>query len=247
MLLPLILKDLKLFAADRRDVIVTILVPIALAAFMAYIFGSRTDSADGASNIALPVAVVDHDDTPLTRAIIEDMRKSGLISPQLMSAEGASGNVTTGRHSAAIFIPPGFSQRTTTSLFSEDKPEIRIIYDPSKTIELQVVRGGLLQSGIETIVREAFSAENWRATAQANLERAESTGRLTLSQKLALGAVFASLDRFYTDTPSTAPAATQSSAPLGGSGLTAPFNLIAEPVGGAGGKNSTNIKNATVA
>ena len=42
MLLPLILKDLKLFAADRRDVIVTIVVPIALAAFMAFIFGSRT-------------------------------------------------------------------------------------------------------------------------------------------------------------------------------------------------------------
>ena len=71
MLLPLILKDLKLFAADRRDVIVTILVPIALAAFMAFIFGSRTDSADGASNIALPVAIVDREDTPQTRAIIE--------------------------------------------------------------------------------------------------------------------------------------------------------------------------------
>src|SRR5688572_15024358 len=148
MLLPLILKDLKFFAADRRDVIVTIVVPIALAAFMAFIFGSRTDGGDGAANIALPVAIVDRDDTPLTRAIIEDMHKSGLIAPQLMSAEEASGGVTTGRYSAAIFIPSGFSQYTTTSLFSPDKPEIRIIYDPSKNIELQVVRGGLLQSGI---------------------------------------------------------------------------------------------------
>ena len=165
-----------------------------------------------------------------------------------MSAEEASGNVTTGRYSAAIFIPPASPQRTTTSLFSPDKPEIRIIYDPSKSIELQVVRGGLLQSGIQTIAREAFSAENWRTTAQANLERIESTGRLTLSQKLALRALFASLDRFYTDnTPTTAPAATQSSSPFSASGLTAPFNLIAEPIGGAGGKNSANIKNATVA
>src|SRR5688572_4591275 len=132
MLLPLILKDLKLFAADRRDVIVTIVVPIALAAFMAYIFGSRTDGPGGASGIALPVAVVDRDDTPLSRAIIEDMRRSGLVKPEVMSAEGASGNVTTGRYGAAIFIPPGFSQRATTSLFSTGKPEIRIIYDPSK-------------------------------------------------------------------------------------------------------------------
>ena len=248
MLLPLILKDLKLFAADRRDVIVTIIVPITLAAFMAFIFGSRTDSGDGASNIALPVAIVDRDDTPLTRAIIEDMHKSGVIAPELMSAEGASGSVTTGTYSAAIFIPPGFSERTTTSLFSPDKPEIRIIYDPSKSIELQVVRGGLLQSGIQTIAREAFSAENWRTTAQANLERIESTGRLTLSQKLALRSLFAGADRFYADnTPTTAPAATQSSSPFSASGLTAPFNLIAEPIGGAGGKNSANIKNATVA
>src|SRR5689334_22732946 len=134
MLLPLIQKDLKLFAADRRDVIVTIFVPIALAAFMAFIFGSRAGGGDGASSIALPVAVVDHDDTPLTRAIVEDMHKSGLIVPTLMSAEGASGSVTTGRYSAAIFIPPGFSQRTTTSLFSPDKPDIRILYDPSKSI-----------------------------------------------------------------------------------------------------------------
>ncbi|HEY7115178.1 MAG TPA: ABC-2 transporter permease, partial [Tepidisphaeraceae bacterium] len=156
-------------------------------------------------------------------------------------------SVTTGTYSAAIFIPPGFSRRTTTSLFSPDKPEVRIIYDPSKRIELQVVRGGLLQSGIQTIVREAFSAENWRNTAQANIERIESTGRLSLSQKLALRALFAGLDRFYTDnTPSTAPSATAPS-PLGASGLTAPFKLVAEPIGGAGGKNSANIKNATVA
>lgn len=249
MLLPLILKDLKLFAADRRDVIVTVVVPIALAAFMAFIFGSRTGSAAGGdANIALPVAVVDRDDTPLTRAVIEDMRKAGLIAPTLMSGEAASGSVTTGRYSAAIFIPPGFSQRSTTSLFSPDKPEIRIIYDPSKTIELQVLRGALLQSGIQTIAREAFSAENWRTTAQANLERVESTGRLTLSQKLALRALFASIDRFYADNaPSTAPATTRSSAPFSASGLTAPFNLVAEPVGGAGGKNSANIRNATVA
>ena len=249
MLLPLILKDLKLFAAERRDVIVTILVPIALAAFMAFIFGSRTGGgADGGSNVALPVAVVDLDDSPLTHAIIEDMHKSGLIAPTLMSGEGAAGSVTTGRYSAAIFIPPGFSQRSTTSLFAPDKPEIRIIYDPSKTIELQVLRGGLLQSGIQTIVRQAFSAENWRTTAQANLDRAESTGRLTLSQKLALRALFASIDRFYTDnTPATAPAATQPSAPFSASALTAPFNLVAEPVGGAGGENSAIIRNATVA
>jgi ABC-2 type transport system permease protein len=247
MLLPLILKDLKLFAADRRDVIVTIVVPIALAAFMAFIFGSRTGSAGGASNIALPVAVVDRDDTPLTRAIIQDMHKSGLIAPQLMSAEEASGNVTTGRYSAAIFIPPGFSQRTTTSLLSPDKPEIRIIYDPSKSIELQVVRGGLLQSGIQTILREAFSAQNWRTTAQTNLDRIQSTGRFTLSEKLALRALFASLDRFYThNTPTTGPATTQSSS-FNASALTAPFNLVAEPVGGGGGKNSANIKNATAA
>ena len=248
MLLPLILKDLRLFAADRRDIIITIVVPIALAAFMAFIFGGRAGSADGPSNIALPVAIVDHDDTPLTRAIIEDMHRSGLIAPQLMSAEAASGNVTTGRQSAAIFIPPGFSQRTTASLLSPDKPEIRILYDPSKSIELQVVRGGLLQSGIQAVAREAFSAENWRTTAEANLKHVESTGRLTLSQKLALRGLFASLDRFLTDnTPSTAPAATQSSSPFSASGLTAPFNLVAEPVGGAGGKNSANIKNATVA
>jgi len=255
MLLPLILKDLKLFAAERRDVIVTILVPIALAAFMAFIFGSRTGggAAAGDVNIALPVAVVDRDDTPLTRAIIEDMHKSGLIAPTLMSGEGAAGSVTTGRYSAAIFIPPGFSQRSTTSLFAPDKPEIRIIYDPSKTIELQVLRGGLLQSGIQTIVRQAFSAENWRTTAQANLDRAESTGRLTLSQKLALRALLASIDRFYADNrPATAPAATQPSAPFSAPAfsapaLTAPFNLVAEPVGGAGGENSANIRNATVA
>jgi ABC-2 type transport system permease protein len=248
MLLPLILKDLKLFAADRRDVIVTIVVPIALAAFMAYIFGSRADGPDGASDVALPVAIVDRDDTPLTRAIIEDMRRSGVLKPEVMSPEGASGNVTTGRHSAAIFIPPGFSQRATASLFSAGKPEIRILYDPSKSIELQVVRGGLLQSGIQTIARESFSAENWRTTAQANLDRIESTGRLTVSQRLALRALFASLDRFYADNaPTTAPTATQPSSPFSASGLTAPFNLIAEPVGGAGGKNSANIRNATVA
>ena len=62
----LIRNDLRLYRADRRAVIVGILMPILIAAFFGYLFGQNNSDEEAGK---VPVAVVDEDGSAITRAI----------------------------------------------------------------------------------------------------------------------------------------------------------------------------------
>ncbi len=64
-ILALIRNDIRLYIADRRAVIVGILVPIVIAAFFGYVFGGAGKDADAGK---IPIAVVDEDQSTVSRA-----------------------------------------------------------------------------------------------------------------------------------------------------------------------------------
>ena len=78
MLKELIRKDLKIFIADKRGMIVSIAVPVALASFMALIFGGVGSGGGGGTKMnAVPLAIVDHDQSDLSRLLVLDLAASG--------------------------------------------------------------------------------------------------------------------------------------------------------------------------
>ena len=66
-LVAMVRKDLQLFFSDRRSVIVSFVVPIAIASFFGSIFSGPRSNGEPAR---IAVAIVDQDSSAISRAIV---------------------------------------------------------------------------------------------------------------------------------------------------------------------------------
>jgi ABC-2 type transport system permease protein len=104
----LIRNDIRLYFSDRRAVIVGVLVPILIAAFFGYIFGG-TGKSDEQGKI--PIAVVDEDQSSVSRAITTDLTADKLLQVSVIDRAGARAQVKSGKQSAAAIFPRALASR----------------------------------------------------------------------------------------------------------------------------------------
>lgn len=150
----LIRNDVRLYLSDRRALVVGILVPILIAAFFGYVFGGLGSKKEPGR---IPLAVVDEDQSAISRAIVADMRLDGMVSVQLLARAAAEDSVRAGTIDAAIVLPGGFGEQSARALFTgQDKAVIELLVDPSKATSAQVVRGLLAQHAMQQVSKEAF-------------------------------------------------------------------------------------------
>ena len=150
----LVRRDLRLFFQDKRAVTMSFVAPIVIASFFGYIFGGVADDRP-ASKIA--VAVVDRDNSEVSRKVIAALAADAALDVKSRALEEARGLVRGGKTTVAAVIPPGFAERAGKSFFrGGGKPEIQLLYDPSHSTEMQVVRGVLMQHVMEVVSRETL-------------------------------------------------------------------------------------------
>lgn len=175
-ILALVRTDVRLYFADRRAVVVGVLVPILIAAFFGYVFGGNGNAKDAGK---IPIAVVDEDQSNVSRAIVADLAADKLLQVSTLKREAARDSVKTGKQNAAAVIPKGFGERTTKALFTGlDKPQVELLVDPSQTTGARVVEGLLAQYSMQEISREAFTGASGRKAIDdslATLEKEEPT------------------------------------------------------------------------
>jgi ABC-2 type transport system permease protein len=154
-ILALIRNDIRLFLTDRRAVIVGVLIPICIAAFFGYVFGGV---GKGQEVGKLPIAVVDEDQSSVTRAIAADLAADKFLQVTTLTREVARAQVQKGTQNAAAVFPRGFGQQSVDALFSgRDKPHIELLVDPSQATSAQLIQGLLAQYSMKDISKEAFS------------------------------------------------------------------------------------------
>ena len=150
----LVRRDLRLFFQDKRAMTMSFVAPIAIASFFGYIFGGVADDKPP-SKIA--VAVVDRDQSEVSRKVIAALGADAALDVKSRSLEEARELVRGGKTTVAAVLPPGFADRAGKSFFrGGDKPEIQLLYDPSHSTEMQVVRGVLMQHVMEVVSRESM-------------------------------------------------------------------------------------------
>src|ERR1700733_14332501 len=98
-------KDLQLFFSDRRSVIVSFVVPIAIASFFGSIFGGQSQSSEAAK---IAVAVIDQDGGAISKAIVTGMQGDKNFKLTTPSEAEARDAVRAGRLAAAVIVPRGF-------------------------------------------------------------------------------------------------------------------------------------------
>jgi ABC-2 type transport system permease protein len=178
----LIRNDIRLYFADRRAVIVGVVVPILIAAFFGYIFGGTGQSKDPGK---IPIAVVDEDQSSVSRAITGDLATDPLLQVSTLDRASAREQVKSGKQNAAAIFPNGFGEQTTKSLFTgANKPQVELLVDPSQTTGARVIEGLLAQYSMQEISKEAFTGTYGRKAIDSYLEQLDKLEQTPLRADL---------------------------------------------------------------
>ena len=218
----LVRKDLRIFAGDRRAMIVSFAVPLALASVLSMVGGG------GGAQSKVDVAVVNDDGGAVSRELVDALSGDAMLNvEQCEGADEARAMVRQGEVGVAVVIPPGFGESASRGLFGGGrKPVLTFLTDPTRGAEAGMVQGVLMQSAMRAVSRDAFSGTgNAFAIDEAEARVKNSTG-MSPALRLTLGAMFREVRKVREQT------AGESSGPGGGGGFefSAPFEVKKEPV-----------------
>jgi ABC-2 type transport system permease protein len=225
MLTPLramVRKDLQLFFNDRRSVIVSFLVPIAIASFFGSIFSGPSQNGERAR---IAVIMVDHDDSAISQGIVAGAQGDKNLKLTIAADDTARDSVRRGKTSVAVVIPKGFGEQAGAAFFGNgEKPELQTLYDPSRSTELAMVRGIMTQHVMEAVSREMFNGAQGRTYLDKTVSQIEGSA-MDQQRKVLLLQMLNSVRRFYDQ-----PGPGQVGQGGRGGGLTMPYTVREEAV-----------------
>ena len=217
----MIRKDLLLFFSDRRSVIVSFIVPIAIASFFGAIFsGSSGDSEPAKINVAM----IDLDGSAISKGIVSGAETDRNLKVSRPSEGDARASVRTGKIAAAVVIPKGFGEASGSAFFGDgDKPQLNFLFDPSRGMELAMVRGIMTQHVMESVTREMFGGEQGRTAVARTLPQIQGSTTMPADDKRALIGMLTSVQQFYDRSKDS----TTQRRPQG---ITMPYTVHEEPI-----------------
>jgi ABC-2 type transport system permease protein len=193
-LLAMIRKDLQLFFNDRRSVIVSFVVPIAIASF----FGSIVSGPRTGEVAKINVTLVDQDDSAISKGIVSGVQNDQNVKLTITSPDAMRESVRRGQTAVGVVIAQGFGDAAGAAMFSGgNKPELALIYDPSRSMELAMVRGIMTQHVMEAVSKEMFGGAQGRQYLDQTLPSIETATGMTPERRAALRQMLKSVQGFY--------------------------------------------------
>lgn len=170
--LALVLKDIKLFLGDKRALLLSLVMPVVLAAFFGYLFGGGPKETS-----KIEVALVQLDDSEVSRKIAAGLAGDATLDVAVLARAEAETLVRKGKRKVAIIIPAGFGEAAGAAMFGAGKkPEIELLHDPSQNAVLAMVKGMLTQHVMQNVSSAMFNGEQGKSlTDKAVAELAKST------------------------------------------------------------------------
>ncbi|HTP32440.1 MAG TPA: ABC transporter permease [Candidatus Acidoferrales bacterium] len=177
----LIRRDLRLFFMDRRAVTMSFAAPILIASFFGYLFGGVSGNTEASK---IKVAIVDEDGGDVSRAVLSALQADQALDVNALALDEARERVRTGKTAVAIVLPKGFAESSARALFRRDqqRPEVPVLFDPSHSAEMQMVRGILTQHVMEAVTSRSMS----QASIDDALRDLDGTTGLSAADKTAL-------------------------------------------------------------
>jgi ABC-2 type transport system permease protein len=153
-LLAMVRKDLQLFFTDRRAVIMSFAAPIAIASFLGAVFPGQRGSTEPAR---VAVHIVAEDGGAIAKTIVARVQADTNLAATVSVAEDARRAVRRGKTAVAVIIPKGFGDAAGRAFFAgRERPELDLLYDPSHSVELGMVRGLLTEHVMQAVSEGSF-------------------------------------------------------------------------------------------
>jgi ABC-2 type transport system permease protein len=190
----LVRKDVQLFFVDRRALLMSFAIPIAIGSFFGYVLGGAGDQANQ-SKIA--VLIVDQDRSAISQEIVKRLSGEKALDVKPSTPDEARAAVRKGGATVAVIIPPNFGQAAAAAFFGpEQKPEIAVLYDPSHAAERSMVAGILTGDVMQAVSKEMFTGQTGREMVKDSLAQVEQSQGLPAQDKKTLEDLLRSVNRW---------------------------------------------------
>jgi ABC-2 type transport system permease protein len=155
-ILAVVRKDLLQYFTDRRAVLISLMVPLGIACFMAVIFGSQSASG-GKPSTKITVLVATKNKAELA-PLLERWNKAESVTIKQVSEQEAKAQVNAGQAPLAIIVPDGFVVGASNAFGDSTaaKPELKFIADPTKSLEVGIAKGELMGGIMGVIVENKY-------------------------------------------------------------------------------------------
>ena len=197
MLIPfraLVRKDIQLFFVDRRALLMSFAIPIAIGSFFGYVLGGQIDQSNASK---IPVLTVDQDGSSISREIVKSFSAEKALDVKPSTPDDARAAVRKGKAMVAVIIPPNFGLDAGQAFFGPArKPEIAMLFDPSHTAERAMVAGILTGNVMQAVSKEMFTGQTGRQMTQDSLARLQQDTDLPEEDKKPLEDLLRSVDRW---------------------------------------------------
>jgi ABC-2 type transport system permease protein len=170
--LALIRKDLILFLSDRRALVISLALPIVIAAFFGSLFGGSAKTS------AIDVALVQQDTSEIGNKIAAGLKADPNLHVTPLAMADAEQAVRKGEQKVAIVLPVGFGEAAGGALFGNGKkPEIALLYDPSQPAVLAMVKGMLTQQVMSVVSAEMFGGKMGQEMTERSLHQLDEQAK----------------------------------------------------------------------
>lgn len=147
-------KDLRLFLADWRGVLLCFAIPIVLAS----VFGTVFQRRPGSEDFRLRAALVVEDTHPLTARIVEELQVHPRLDLHLRSLEVARAETESAACGVVFILPEGFGHSLATlGPAAQSLPEVGILHKPGNTLEGRLAEGLLTETALREAARAALA------------------------------------------------------------------------------------------
>jgi len=158
----------------------------------------------------------------ISQAILAGAQGDNNLKVETPAEEEARSHVRNGKTAVAVIIPKAFGDAAASAFFGNgDKPALGFLYDPSRSVELAMVRGLMTQHVMESVSRELFSGTQGRQLVAKTLLQIEASSSMSADQKRLLLEMLVAVQKFY-NRPDAGAARGQSS------GLVMPYTVKEE-------------------
>jgi ABC-2 type transport system permease protein len=205
----LLRKDIQLFLVDRRALLMSFAVPIAIGSFFGYVLGGQGDQ----ERAKIPVLSVDQDESAISHEVVKRLsgekalevkgftggKTAGATRGETAATTGeqARAAVRKGTATVAVIIPPNFGQDAGRAFFgSAEKPEIAVLFDPSHAAERAMVAGILTGDVMQAVSKEMLTGQSGREMVKDSLALVERSQVLPAANKQPLEDLLRSVDRW---------------------------------------------------
>ena len=180
-------KDLRLYFRDRTGMALGFLLPIVLVIVFGFVMKVVNGGDPGPSRATL--WVVDSDGSDASRAFVAALRAAETLRVRPPADEPPVDEARVRRDLAdgeihhALLLPAGFG----AAIAKRELPELRMLRDPDRTLEQQMIAIGMMQAAIAALGPDFADAFTTRMLERAGLPKEWRERTMALASGFAVG------------------------------------------------------------